>query len=101
MSDELLRVLNAEKESINSENQIGKIFSSILELVEKLKSIVKEIDNFSPQYDVDESSPGNGYRSFVYVAEKAFERTLGVCQKTSQSFVTQFFAHYYERCDNL
>lgn len=84
--DELLKVSldNLEFYSGGSEVKDGKKFCDILEriigTVEKCKSVIEEIQTFATIYDFDESTPGNGYHSWIYVYTSAIRRTLAICR---------------------
>lgn len=53
-----------------------QIFESLTKSVEKIKPLVKKIEVFAGDYDFDQKSPGNGYRTFVYVYESAIKRVV-------------------------
>lgn len=55
-------------------------FEKMKEYLEKSVPVIKEIEDFSPNYDFDEHTPGNGYRSFVYIFECALKYSIKICQ---------------------
>lgn len=99
---ELLKVARSnlgfvEKFDKQSESSIVS-YKLLIEIVSKSNPIFKKIDAFAPQYDFDETSPGNGYRSFVYVYEKAVERTLNLCEIIQEKRSGFFYRKcYYEK----
>lgn len=58
-----------EKCEANSES----IFQSLCEDLKQLKNFTQEISSFASTYDFSESSPGNGYWSFVHVSLAALD----------------------------
>lgn len=46
-------------------------FIKIAELLEKSKTILDEIESFAADFDFDKDTPGNGYRSFVFIFNAA------------------------------
>lgn len=56
-----------------------EIFRSLIDVLAQIVPVVKEIESFASVYDFDESTPGNGYRSFVYLFESAVEKSLQIC----------------------
>lgn len=95
--DELLKVSldNLEFYSGGSEANGGEkfcdIFESIIGTVEKCKSVIEEIQSFATIYDFDESTPGNGYHSFVYVYTAGIRRTLALCRHVREKRETYLF----------
>lgn len=98
MSEKLVKIIDSFK-SDPRRLELYKITQSVEESVKNLKLVSKEIESFAGNYDLDESSPGNGYRSFVYIVEKATEKTLAVCGKIHDNHTKFFFREkFYERC---
>lgn len=78
------------------------ISKSMVETLIKLEPLVNEIRSFAGKYDLDELTPGNGYRSFIFTIEKAFEKSLNVCKKVHQSRESFFFRKkFYQKCVRL
>lgn len=74
------------------------IFKEIVEVVTKDEPVVEQIKTFAPSYDFDESSPGNGYRGFVFVYDAAVAKTLQLSvdiQTKRESFF--FRSKFYEK----
>lgn len=78
-----------------SSEEFVKIFGSIIDEVKVIDQIEEEIKAFAPKYDFDENSPGNGYRTFIYVYEKALIRTLNLCLEVRDTKSNRFFAKTY------
>uniref|UniRef100_A0A1I8PMQ6 Hormone-sensitive lipase n=1 Tax=Stomoxys calcitrans TaxID=35570 RepID=A0A1I8PMQ6_STOCA len=53
--------------------------------------LVRQIETFASNYDFDESTPGNGYRSFISVADSCIDYGLTICKNLSNSKSTLFF----------
>lgn len=75
-----------------------RLFESLIECVDKIKPLLKEIEGFAADYDFDEKSPGNGYRSFVYICDLAVKRTLKLTVEVETKCENIFFrSSYYEK----
>lgn len=75
-----------------------QLFKFLIETVEKVEILVKEIQGFAGSYDLDEQSPGNGYRSFVFVVEKAINKLLQFCENVKDNREKIFYRHsFYEK----
>jgi hormone-sensitive lipase len=48
-------------------------FLKATKYLEKLVPVTKTVEEFATIYDFDENTPGNGYRSFVYIFNSAVE----------------------------
>jgi hormone-sensitive lipase len=66
--------------------------SRILIAFERLKEflglsmpVVKEIESFAHTYDYDAKTPGNGYRSFIFIYESALEYSMRVCKYITEN----------------
>lgn len=55
-------------------------FTKIILTLEKSLPVIKEIESFAGDYDFDEKTPGNGYRSFVYIFKAAVKHTEKICR---------------------
>ncbi|XP_029176344.1 hormone-sensitive lipase-like [Nylanderia fulva] len=53
----------------------------ILQQLDELQPIYDEIVKFAPCFDFDETTPGNGYRSFLLMIDKSIVHSEQVCQK--------------------
>ncbi|XP_029176353.1 hormone-sensitive lipase-like isoform X2 [Nylanderia fulva] len=53
----------------------------ILQQLDELQPIYNEIVKFAPCFDFDETTPGNGYRSFLLMIDKSIVHSEQVCQK--------------------
>jgi hormone-sensitive lipase len=55
-------------------------FEKLNEGLVKSEPILREVDSFAHIYDFDESTPGNGYRSFIFIFEAALDYSMRTCQ---------------------
>ncbi|XP_015118314.1 hormone-sensitive lipase [Diachasma alloeum] len=53
----------------------------VLDIIKELRPLYKEIATIAPQYDFDENTPGNGYRSFISLVDKCILHCEGICQQ--------------------
>ncbi|TMW54108.1 hypothetical protein DOY81_000784 [Sarcophaga bullata] len=53
--------------------------------------LVHQVEAFAGQYDFDEHTPGNGYRSFVAVTNSCVEYGLTLCKNLLSARSTMFF----------
>ena len=59
---------------------------------------VKIIESFASEYDFDENTPSNGYRSFVSIFASAIKKSLNLCHQMSKSRMKILFrANYYAK----
>lgn len=68
--------------------------------------LVLQIDAFAHEYDFDESTPGNGYRSFIYVTNACISHGRSICQQLLATRATLFFRKKFymkeaEACSQL
>lgn len=85
MNDHLIKLCNDNQEYFNkdtSENgsKLHSNFAKIVEIVEKSTKILNEIESFAAEYDFDENTPGNGYRSFIFIFKAAVKHTENACK---------------------
>jgi hormone-sensitive lipase len=72
--------------------------STRIKSVKVLGSVNDEIRSFAGSYDVDETTPANGYRSFVYVVERAIEKTFDIARRVQENRGKLFFRRkFYEK----
>lgn len=55
-------------------------FEKLNENLIKAEPVLREVDGFAYTYDYDESTPGNGYRSFIFIFESALDYSMKTCQ---------------------
>jgi hormone-sensitive lipase len=55
-------------------------FEKLNEGLVKSEPILREVDSFAHIYDFDESTPGNGYRSFIFIFDAALDYSMKTCQ---------------------
>ncbi|EDV98300.1 hormone-sensitive lipase [Drosophila grimshawi] len=68
--------------------------------------LVLQIEAFAHEYDFDEATPGNGYRSFIYVTNACISHGRGICQQLLATRATLFFRKKFlmkevEACSQL
>lgn len=68
-----------------------QIFQSLIETVQKIVPVISIIEGFAVNYDFDEKTPGNGYRSFISVCQSAVRRVKKVCELIKQKRESVFF----------
>lgn len=79
-------------------HEFCKIFEALIETVIKLQLLVKNIEDFAPDYDFDKLTPGNGYRSFIDVYDSAIKRTVKLCIRVEEKRESFFFRKtFYEK----
>ncbi|KAJ8687129.1 hypothetical protein QAD02_022923 [Eretmocerus hayati] len=75
---------NLEHFSTHQDENSSKIKSAltlVLDTLETLKSDYEELSRIAPLFDFDENTPGNGYRSFLLLVDKAIELLASACQE--------------------
>lgn len=60
-------------------------FEKVIEYLKKSVPVVKEIESFAGKYDFDESTPGNGYRSFIYIFDAAVRHANKICKYITEN----------------
>lgn len=68
----------------NSENgqRLYISFLAIRDNIEQIWPTLSNIRRVAPNYDFDEKTPGNGYRSFVAVVDSAVSHAIELNKKT-------------------
>jgi hypothetical protein len=69
-------------------------FKKIIDLVKSSCDVVNEIEKFAISYDFDGTTPGSGYRSFVYIHESALLHTHKLCRFVTENRESWFFRKY-------
>lgn len=88
---------NADYFSTDNSDIGSRFFESFKKIIDLVKSscvVVNEIEKFAVLYDFDESTPGSGYRSFVYNHESALLHTLKLCRYIIENRESWFFRKY-------
>jgi hypothetical protein len=94
MADELMMNLLEIQEHFRCDRSGSKLYeitNLIIKSVKVLGSLTEEVQSFACNYDVDETTPGNGFRSFVYVTEKAIEKTFVIARQIQENRGKLFF----------
>lgn len=76
MYNQLMKVCENNREHFNKEkvqhgNKLSENFSRIQVCLKKAELLIKDIESFAGEYDFDEKTPGNGYRSFIFIFDAA------------------------------
>ena len=66
-------------------------FEKMKDYLDKSVPVIKEIEEFAPYYDYDENTPGNGYRSFVFIFECALKYAMKTCQYITENRASLLF----------
>lgn len=83
-----------------SESNFSKIFEDLLEIVDKIIAVKSEVETFSSDYDLDEKTIGNGYRSLICIFDKAAVEALNICDAVRKDRENVFFRRkFYEKYD--
>lgn len=71
------------------ENEIGQrflcAFRGIIDHIAIARKFVAKIITFVHEYDFDETTPANGYRSFVKAVQACINHTVKVCKYIAQN----------------
>lgn len=54
---------------------------AILEHLDQLQPLYREIAKVAPHFDFDEETPGNGYRSFLLLIDRCIMHSGQICRK--------------------
>lgn len=65
--------------------RIHGAFVGLIDHIDFAKPLIAEIEQFAGEYDFDEATPGNGYRSFLYVFNSALNHTLKVSKYVTEN----------------
>lgn len=65
--------------------KIHAAFLGIVDCIEEGRPLVEEVESFCQQYDFDDVTPGNGYRSFVKIFDSAISHTLKIVKYITES----------------
>jgi hypothetical protein len=94
MNDDLITTLLEIQDHFQRDRSGSKLYeitNSIIKSVIVLGSLTEEVQSFACNYDVDETTPANGFRSFVYVTEKAIEKTFVIARQIQENRGKLFF----------
>lgn len=101
MTDKLIRLsLDNQKFFQSSKNGVKFVEASntIIKTLVKLEPLVDEVRSFAGNYDFDKQTPGNGYRSFVFLVDTAVKKTWNVSKKIHHKRKNFFFCKkFYEK----
>lgn len=71
--------------------KLRAIFKNLIECLGKSVPVIKRIESFAGEYDFDEKTPGNGYRSFVFIFEAAVKHTQKTCKYITDNRASLLF----------
>ncbi|XP_076276083.1 hormone-sensitive lipase isoform X1 [Lasioglossum baleicum] len=79
---------------------------AMLDHLEQVQPLYKEISRFAPMFDLDVDVPGNGYRSFLVLIDKCIIHSRAIChqiycQKDSIFFRKSYYMREIEACLQL
>ncbi|KAK0158168.1 hypothetical protein PV328_009204 [Microctonus aethiopoides] len=79
---------------------------AILDTIDELRPLYDEISHIAPQFDFDENTPGNGYRSFLILVDKCILHSVDICQhiylyRDSMLFRKSHYMREVETCSQL
>jgi hormone-sensitive lipase len=85
MMDNLVQLCNSNrdyfaKDKTENSQKLCANFMKITEVLKSSETIIKRIETFAPDFDFDENTPGNGYRSFIFVFNAALKYTETHCK---------------------
>lgn len=60
--------------------KIHASFQKLVDILEKSQPVLSEIESFAGRYDFDTETPGNGYRSFVFIFDAGLQHTVKICR---------------------
>lgn len=71
--------------------RIHGAFVGLIDHIEAARPLVKGVHEFAHEYDFDEDTPGNGFRSFLYVVECCVKTTLKLARHVMENRGTMLF----------
>jgi hypothetical protein len=98
----MLKHLRESIDKSQADLQCFENYSTIQESLKKIDEVASEIDlvdseirGFSADYDFDEKSPGNGYRSYGDIVEKAAGKLVKIVENSKNSNI--FLQGHHEK----
>lgn len=91
---ELMELIENNIEYFNNIREMRTLSLNLGQLkcvTEKCVKAMEEINRFAYEYDFDETTPGNGYRSFVAMSELAVKEAFVVCKQLMENHGKLFF----------
>lgn len=90
MFNELIEVCRSNRQYFESDDtEMGKRFfeqfESIINHMAVARQYVSEFNGFMHEYDFDEQTPGNGYRSLVSAMHSAINYCLKICKYVAKN----------------
>lgn len=75
-------------------------------IIVNIDDLVQKVNGFAHEYDLDEQTPGNGYRSFISVTNSMVDYSQSVCQGLSATrsavfFRKKFYMKEIESCSQV
>lgn len=94
MCDDLMNIVLDNKDFFSKHKRGDKfchLLKVLIDSVYKIGFVVTEIQGFAGDYDFEEQSPGNGYRSYDFLVHKALSATAEVLRKLKENRENVFF----------
>jgi hormone-sensitive lipase len=66
-------------------------FLGIIDYIDEGRPLVEEIEVFCKEYDFDDITPGNGYRSFIKIFDSAINHTFKIVKYVTESRASLLF----------
>jgi hypothetical protein len=67
----------------------------VIDTLENTRPLYTEISKIAPLFDFDENTPGNGYRSFLFLVDKCIMHSILVCQELNNQKNSMLFRKSY------
>ncbi|XP_046431471.1 hormone-sensitive lipase isoform X1 [Neodiprion fabricii] len=86
--------------------RLNAALSAMLDHLEQVRPLYREISKIAPLFDFDSETPGNGYRSFLSIVDKCILHSVYVCrqlccQRDSVLFRKSYYMREVEACLQL
>lgn len=75
----------------NTSKRFLDAFGNILQQIEIVRQYIREFNGFAHEYDFDEITPANGYRSIVKVTHQYIKHTLKVAKHIAENRTSLLF----------
>lgn len=87
-----------QRAEVKSGQRLHQLFQHLSEVLEKIKPIITKFELFVKDYDFNDATPGNGYRSFLFVLDSAVKCSLRNCVNVKENREKFFFRKsFYEK----
>jgi hormone-sensitive lipase len=94
-----------DKDSVSGQRLYGA-FTGIIDHTEHIETLMAEVQQFVHHYDFDPATPGNGYRSFLFVGQTAIQHSIKTARYVTDNrgsvlFRQSHFMKEIEACHHL